>query len=456
MGIVYILKDLKRKIGVNKVNLANKSIETVQKERQIKILLLTNRDSDNLGDQVIEACDISLIKAAMENLGIKSDSYKIISRAASIISQKYLSTKEPKLLESATKLIENVDIILFGGAPLFNYLYQNFYERTIVTLKIAEKFHKPVIFSAIGIERYEETNKKCQNLKEMLNLECVKQITTRDDFDSLQKYINNEKIVINMVSDPAVFASKVFEKYILVEKPAFSRKKIGIFILRENGFVDNKVNFSKEDVALFWINLIQLLDSQNYDYELLTSGHFSDEVFLDSLIRDYGIDSKKCVFNMNTPEKLIRKISSYNAIISCRLHPSIIAFSLNIPSLGIIWNPKVEHFYSSIGYKDRTINVKDIDYKEVAKKLEDALANGVKKDEEYLISVYNYLFNILKKIINVEDNLVQPYSYKQLLEKIPFYEGTSQREQEKKLERKFRRIYKSYNDLNNKYKQEKL
>ena len=37
--------------------------------KKIMILLLTNRDSDNVGDQVIEASDIGLLHALMMNLG---------------------------------------------------------------------------------------------------------------------------------------------------------------------------------------------------------------------------------------------------------------------------------------------------------------------------------------------------------------------------------------------------
>ena len=45
-------------------------------EPPIQILLLTNRDSDNIGDQVIEASDIGLISAVMKNLDITN--YKIV------------------------------------------------------------------------------------------------------------------------------------------------------------------------------------------------------------------------------------------------------------------------------------------------------------------------------------------------------------------------------------------
>ena len=137
--------------------------------KKYNILLLTNRDSDNIGDQVIEACDIALIKAVMNNLEISSTDYTISSRAGSIVSKKYIETKDAELLKGAEKAIKQADVVIFGGAPVFNYLYQVFYERTASTLEIAEKYNKPVIFSAVGIERYEEENRKCQRLKETLN-----------------------------------------------------------------------------------------------------------------------------------------------------------------------------------------------------------------------------------------------------------------------------------------------
>ena len=57
-----------------------------------KILLITNRDSDNVGDQVIEISDIGLIHTIMKNLGIEKSDYSITSRAAGFITKKYLET----------------------------------------------------------------------------------------------------------------------------------------------------------------------------------------------------------------------------------------------------------------------------------------------------------------------------------------------------------------------------
>ena len=65
------------------------------------------------------------------------------------------------------------------------------------------------------------------------------------------------------------------------------KKKIGIFILRANGFKDNGVDFSREDAAELWGKTICELEDRGYDYELLTSGHFGDEAFLDLLVKKY-------------------------------------------------------------------------------------------------------------------------------------------------------------------------
>ncbi|WP_152352297.1 polysaccharide pyruvyl transferase family protein [Brachybacterium subflavum] len=177
---------------------------------KFKVLLLTNNDSDNVGDQIIEASVIALIKAAMRNLGRGDDSFVIDSRAAGIINKKYLQRNDPKHLAAARKAISSADLLIFGGAPLFNYSYQVFYRKTITTLEIAQEFGVPVLFSSIGVEKYSSENEKSQQLKRALQLPVVRQITTRDDFDSVRRYTEETGIPVAHVADPAVFADIVF------------------------------------------------------------------------------------------------------------------------------------------------------------------------------------------------------------------------------------------------------
>ena len=412
----------------------------------MEILLLTNRDSDNVGDQVIEASDIALVNAAMKNLGIAPSDYKISSRAAAIITQKYIASKDPALLVTAENAIKKADLIIFGGAPLFNYTYQTFYERTSIEIELAQKYNKPVIFSAIGIEHYDEDNAKCQRLKAALNLDCVKQITTRDGYDKLEKFRSREDIVIGKVADPAVFSGKIFDNFKMPKKKN-SKKKIGIFVLRANGFKDNKYDFHRDQAAALWKDLTNELENRGYDYELITSGHFGDEAFVHYLIQNYGINASKCVFNINLPETLLARISSYDGVISCRLHPSIISFSLGIPSIGLEWNNKVGRFYENINYPDRVIQVEDLSAPYLVDKIEQAMDAGVQKDEDYLLTVYTTLFNGIKNGFRPDDTTSVPYTYDELLDNLPLFAGTSENETNEKLKRKFRRTYLKYNEL---------
>ena len=91
-------------------------------------------------------------------------------------------------------------------------------------------------------------------------------------------------------------------------------------------------------------------------------------------------------------------------------------------------------------------------------KLEQAMEQGVEKSENYLTSVYETLFEAVKGIVYPEDSDgTMPYSYAELLENIPVYAGTTEKEKEEKLKRKFRRAYNVYNNCckkNEKYKKE--
>src|SRR5690625_1303738 len=144
----------------------------------LRILLLTNRDSDNVGDQIIEATVISIIKGVMKNLDFGPDDFVISSRAAGIISRKYMPTKDPELLTGAREATSQSALIISGGVRLFHYAYQKFYRRTFVALALAQEYAVPVLFSSIGVEKFDATNKNGQALEKALALPVVKQIAT--------------------------------------------------------------------------------------------------------------------------------------------------------------------------------------------------------------------------------------------------------------------------------------
>lgn len=412
-----------------------------------EVLLLTNRDSDNLGDQIIEASDISLLKAAAENLGLDASTVKIRSRAASLISRKYMSTRDESLLEPARRAISRADVIVFGGAPLFNYKYQLFYLRTIRTLELADEYGVPVIFSSIGVEPHSEEDSRSIALQRALELPVVRQVTTRDDLDSTQKYMSRTDVPTALVSDPAVFADTIFEGFVPEKRDAGTarRRVIGLVVTRTGIFPDNGINFSPQDQVDFWKEIIEKLEERGDDYRMFTTGHFDDEIFLDSLVRHHGIPAKKTAITLNSPEELIHELTGCDGVIAYRLHASITSFAFGIPSVGLSWNFKVPDFYRSMDYPDRAIASDDWNAGHVVSILDRAMAEGVEKDEEILMSVYRTLFEGLRGIVAPEASN-EPFTQTELHSRLPRYRGTSQKQYQEKMRRKLRRSYGFYQD----------
>lgn len=459
---------------------------------KFRILLLTNRDSDNVGDQIIEATVISIIKGVMKNLGISSDDFSISSRAAGIISKRYMQTKDPELLQPARDAIAKSDLLVFGGAPLFNYSYQNFYRRTITTLELANEYGVPVIFSSIGVEKFDPTNKKCLALKEALALPIVKQITTRDDIGSLRKYVEGTNVPVAHVADPAVLADIIYRKKpeappapkpapsiplrakrkirrivrrvvpgrkAVIAKPAepkreveastaesVEQKRVGLVVTRSGIFQDNGIEFSESNQRGFWLDTISVLTDKGYDYKLFTTGHFSDEVFLDSLIKDNGLPASKAAVTVNSPDELIRELRACDGVIAYRLHASITSFALGVPSVGLSWNFKVPYFYDSVGYADRAVEHPYWTADDVVPVLEAAMSQGVKKDRAFLKSVYDTLFDGIKDVA-APDSGATPFEFSELWDGLPRQVATGPKGYREKVNRKLRRTYENYQKL---------
>ena len=438
---------------------------------KFRILLLTNRDSDNVGDQIIEVTALSILRVTLKNLGMAPREYQISSRAASIITKKYLRTGDPQLLKDARQEIAAADVVVFGGAPLFNYSYQAFYRRTIKTLELADEYGVPVLFSSIGVEPFDPMNRKSLALKKALNLPVVRQITTRDDFESVQRYVEGTDISVARASDPAVFADVVFGRgeawahsvtgtarrilrtLVPVQRvrPARSaaarrRKRIGLVVTRPGISKDNRINFSGADQRVLWMDVRSLLTERGYDYRFFTTGHFSDEAFLSTLVKDGTVPAERAATAVNSPEELISELLGCDGVIAYRLHASITSFAYRIPSVGLSWNFKVPRFYEAIGHSERALGPDRWTAEEIVSTLEQAMAEGVTKDEDFLMSVYETLFIGLKSII-APVGRQSPFTYAEVRRQLPRYGGTTLRQYRAKMGRKLRRTYESYESL---------
>lgn len=288
--------------------------------------------------------------------------------------------------------LKNIDAIIFVGGGLIKYKYQgvNFYIQEVI--KYAQKNNISVMINAAGVEGFDLNDFKCRMLKNALNRDCVKIITTRDDIRLLEeKYIDNKEKVLSQVADSAVWISNAYGI-----KRSEKSEVIGLGVVRANIFLDNNINVDEETMLKFWKSVIERLDKENKEWRIFTNGLKSDYDFAINLMkyinRENEIKNKIIKRPLNSRE-LVETISKFKGIIACRLHACIISYSLNIPVVGLVWNDKLKLFGECIKYPDRFVDYNNINCDFVLGKLEEAMLNNydVSYKHKYKDTVKTYL-----------------------------------------------------------------
>ncbi|NLE64289.1 MAG: polysaccharide pyruvyl transferase family protein [Bacteroidales bacterium] len=278
-------------------------------------------------------------------------------------------------------LDSNTLAVIFVGGGIIKYQYQYFHLYINEILKVTNKNNIPVMFSAVGIEGYNQFNKDCLLLRKALQQKCVKMITTRDDLDLLQKHYCLD-IPTAKVADPVYGISKLIPKHIKRNNP----KVIGLGVVRENLFINNNISFSKKDMLLLWKSLFDALKNSNYECKIFCNGLKADYQFGLDLLEYMGIPDSKIndylVPCPKTTNDLVDIISSFDGIIVGRLHASIIAYSYGISSIGLVWNNKQKMFGEMIGYPERFIEKHNFNVSAIMEVLNKAIEEGYSKIDQ--------------------------------------------------------------------------
>ncbi len=400
-----------------------------------KILLCGMKYDKNFGDPIINECCKSIIEDILDSNNIteykieeidlcgrsdfntleylnrniifyiKKIIFKVISKINNTLLKgkcskiynfldmvKWYFTEEYTILHKNYKnKIEEADVIIFVGGGMIKYKYQNCYHYINFVSKIANNKNIPICLNAVGVEGYDEKNIKCRMLKKALNRKCVKMITIRDDIEKLNKYIVCKDIITKKVSDPAVYTNRTYN----IEKNKNS-EIIGLGVCRSNLFIDNDINYNEENLLNLWKNIIDTLDRNKIKWKIYTNGLEDDNKFAIKLINKLKLDEHNLVIP-NSPEELVKIVSNFKAIIATRLHSCIVAYSLNIPAVGLVWNRKLKMFGESIGYEERFIEVENFNDKFIVEILKKALQEEYNKisQEEYIKSERETLENFL-------------------------------------------------------------
>lgn len=260
------------------------------------------------------------------------------------------SKKNTEVYEYYEQNLKKSKMVIIAGGGLIKYSREDFWNALYSIISYCNKKRIHVYFNAVGVEGFDKKNFYCQLLKRTLSKKCIKVITTRDDIETLKKYVKNKKTELKLVGDPALWSK---EKYAFDEIQ--KNNIIGVGLIRGNIFSDYGINYSQERILKNYINIIKELENRGYKWQLFSNGLKSDYRMGKDILQCLNLtpDEQYLAPRPINPKSLVKRISQYKAIIGARLHSNIIAAAYNVPSVGLIWNNKLKFFGKQINCEEK-------------------------------------------------------------------------------------------------------
>ena len=366
-----------------------------------KVLIIGEKYSSNLGDGVIydEVC--YLLKKDFKIMSVDLSGRQRLENEKdlenfSIIKEKirYLKKKIRNILYyvkinkiAKTKnnfehvfntIINNFkpNAILFCGGQMF---LNCFLKNILYIVEISQKNNINVYFNSCGYGKITGYNKII--LDKIINNDCVKYISVRDGYDYLKKYDKNLKIYETY--DTALLCNNIY-------KSSEKTEKVGIGIM-----LSYDTCISKQ--IKFWKKVIKELKKEKIDWEVFCNGNLTDYAFCKYILNITNEHKKRLHKRPTSQQELVSIITSYNKIISMRLHSLIIAYSFNVPAIAISWDKKVEEFYRKILMNNLCFNLRD-DPKKIFEEFKAIDYLNLFRDKEIII---NNIKDNIQNIINL-------------------------------------------------------
>lgn len=279
-----------------------------------------------------------------------------------------------RLASQYEQKIEGASAIVVAGGGILECTGQHdFYHHVDLLTSIAEKRDIPVYFNAVGVVVDHKLSHMFgwSIMGKALARKCVKSITCRDGAEWVNERMFHGGLVARTLPCSAIFASEVFD----IQKDEKS-KLIGIGVIRGNAFESYGKPVSQEYLLDIYEDVIRKLIDHGHKCEIFTNGLGDDEKFASLLQARFkeGVVSKAA--RSTSAEQLLNTIASYRGIITARLHAAISAYSLKVPSVALVWNPKVAEFMKMIGNGNCAIEVADFEASHIVGTFEEELETG--------------------------------------------------------------------------------
>ena len=376
-----------------------------------RILFVGLYKEANLGDEILSYCTERLFGKYYETPVTPSYAYldyiektykpsiprRIVNKLQVVLFGRAFLFNYDKVIAKKRKyyfrtVLKDVDMAVVVGGGIIKFRVQYFYHGLHALFEGCEFYHIPTVLNAVGVEDYDEKDKKCIALKELIHSQALKYISTRDDYDTLtHKYFEDNAIIpLRKVCDPAVWASEIYN---------ISRQNsnvVGIGVIRENIFEDYGKPFSSSAYIELMVVLVSELINKGVKVKLFTNGWSEDGATAYKIQKGLSLQNIDVEVTLPLDAKnLITIISGFKAVVASRLHACIISYSLNIPIVGLVWNDKVKGFGYNIESPDDFLEVEKLNVRSIIDRLFIALEKGQNTNRLFF---RNTIINEIKKL----------------------------------------------------------
>lgn len=338
---------------------------------------------NNAKDRYQRKVVILLVEIINRNLGdavIADNAAYLAEKGIPFWLRRHFILQRYKIDSHDFEMIKAADMVIFAGGGIIKYKYEHFYEFISEIIQCAQEYDIPVYFNSVGIEGYDAQDERCLQLKTALNSNCVKAITVRDDLKTLeQQYLEPDahSVFTTDVIDPAVYTPDVYP--ICKEGQTHT---IGLGIVRFRIFEDNGLPQVTKEIQLeLWSGIVKELEARGYKWKFFVNGLRSDCEFAEEVLAYMGRVSESRELLVERPvaaDELVRTIASFDGVIACRMHANIIAYSLGVPSIGLVWNDKLLFWGKRIGYPQRFFTYDQFEPEEIVQCMLDSIEQGTR------------------------------------------------------------------------------
>ena len=345
-----------------------------------KVVLCTAKYSDNLGDGVISDSVEYLLKQI--NPACQTLTLDIAGRThydnsnntdTTLVKKIFLNTPEilrplvtlvgwysifkPRLNAEIKRLkFEECGLLIFGGGQLINDIALNFPLKLAFIAKQARLKNLKYSFNAVGVGQKVSLIGK-QLFNSVFNSPSLAAMYVRDDESVArfnQVFCSHKEALFTI--DSGLWAQETYELEGLSQnnKSKDGKLRIGVGISHPKELAAHSVDVGvrRVDMVDFWVEIVARITQHGLCPVLFTNGSRDDHLFMTQVVNKIDergqLNDIEVFDRFKEPSQLVMAIATFSGVLSHRLHANIISHSLNIPSVALAWDKKVQSYFNLI------------------------------------------------------------------------------------------------------------